>query len=95
MRVKAGDQEAIKVHDAIAYQLAKEVGALSTVLKGEVDAIIFTGGMAYDKILIDKIKEMVSFIAPVTVYPGEDEMEALAMNGRMVMNGEINAKIYK
>lgn len=94
-RVKNGDVEAIKVHDAIAYQLAKEVGALSAVLKGKVDAILFTGGMAYDKILIDRIKEMVSFIAPVTVYPGEDEMEALAMNGWMVLNGEIEPKIYK
>lgn len=94
MRVKAGDEKAIKVHDAIAYQLAKEVGSLSTVLKGEVDAIVFTGGMAYDKILIDKIKTMVNFIAPVTVYPGEDEMEALAMNGYMVMKGEVEPKIY-
>jgi butyrate kinase len=95
MRVKAGDKEAIKIHDAIAYQLGKAVGSLSAVLKGKVDAVIFTGGMAYDKILIDKIKEMVGYIAPITVYPGEDEMEALAMNGYMVMKGEINPKIYK
>ncbi|MCK5168696.1 MAG: butyrate kinase [Bacteroidales bacterium] len=95
MRVKAGDKEAEKVHDAVAYQLGKEVCSLSTVLRGNVDAILFTGGMAYDKILIDYVKEMVSFIAPIIVYPGEDEMEALAMNGRMVMNGEIEPKIYK
>jgi butyrate kinase len=94
-RVAAGDKEAKKVHDAIAYQLGREVGSLSTVLKGEVDAIIFTGGMAYDKGLINYIKEMVSFIAPVIVYPGEDEMEALAMNGYMVMKGEVEPKVYK
>lgn len=95
MRVKAGDKEAKKVHDAVAYQLAKEIGSLSVVLKGEVDAILLTGGMAYDKILVDYVKEMVSFIAPVVVYPGEDEMEALAMNGYMVMKGEVEPKIYQ
>ena len=95
MRVKDGDEEAKKVHDAIAYQLGKEIGSLSTVLKGEVDAIILTGGMAYDKLLVDYIKNMVQFIAPVIVYPGEDEMEALAMNGLMVMKGEVEPKIYK
>jgi len=95
MRVKNGDAEAKKIHDAIAYQLGREVGSLSAVLKGQVDAIIFTGGMAYDKMLIDYIKEMVGFIAPVVVYPGEDEMEALAMNGYMVMKGEVEPKIYK
>ncbi len=95
MRVKDGDEEAKKVHDAIAYQLGKEIGSLSTVLKGEVDAIILTGGMAYDKLLVDYIKNMVQFIASVIVYPGEDEMEALAMNGLMVMKGEVEPKIYK
>lgn len=95
MRVKDGDEEAKKIHDAIAYQLGKEVGSLAAVLKGEVDAILFTGGMAYDKGLINYIKEMVSFIAPVVVYPGEDEMEALAMNGYMVMKGEVEPKVYK
>jgi len=95
MRVKDGDAEAKKIHDALAYQLGKEIGALSAVLEGQVDAIILTGGMAYDKILVDYIKKMVHFIAPVVVYPGEDEMEALAMNGLMVMKGEIEPKIYK
>lgn len=95
MRVKDGDAEAKKIHNALAYQLGKEIGALSAVLEGQVDAIILTGGMAYDKILVDYIKKMVHFIAPVVVYPGEDEMEALAMNGLMVMKGEIDPKIYK
>ncbi|MFO7843278.1 MAG: butyrate kinase [Bacteroidales bacterium] len=95
MRVKDGDQKAKEVHDALAYQLGKEIGALSTVLKGEVDAIILTGGMAHDKMLVDYIKEMVHFIAPISVYPGEDEMEALAMNGLMVMKGEVEPKVYQ
>jgi len=95
MRVKDGDQKAKEVHDALAYQLGKEIGSLSTVLKGEVDAIILTGGMAHDKMLVDYIKEMVHFIAPISVYPGEDEMEALAMNGLMVMKGEVEPKVYQ
>jgi butyrate kinase len=95
MRIKEGDQKAKEIHNALAYQLGKEIGSLSAVLKGEVDAIILTGGMAHDKMLVDYIKEMVQFIAPITVYPGEDEMEALAMNGLMVMKGEIEPKIYQ
>ncbi|MDA3952610.1 MAG: butyrate kinase [Bacteroidales bacterium] len=95
MKIKAGDEESKKIHDAVGYQIGKEIGSLSTVLKGEVDAILFTGGMAYDKSLIDYIKEMVDFIAPIMVYPGEDEMEALAMNGYSVMKGEVEPKIYK
>ncbi|MDK2979579.1 MAG: butyrate kinase, partial [Bacteroidales bacterium] len=95
MRIKDGDEKAKEVHDALAYQLGKDIGALSAVLKGKVDAIILTGGMAHDKMLVDYVKEMVQFIAPVTVYPGEDEMEALAMNGLMVMKGEIEPKVYQ
>ena len=95
MRIKGGDVEAKKIHDAIAYQLGKEVGSLCTVLRGKVDAILFTGGMAYDKGLIDDVKEMISFIAPVVVYPGEDEMEALAMNGYSVLKGEVEPRVYK
>lgn len=95
MRIKDGDEKAKEVHDALAYQLGKDIGALSAVLKGEVDAIILTGGMAHDKMLVDYVKEMVQFIAPITVYPGEDEMEALAMNGLMVMKGEIEPKVYQ
>lgn len=95
MRVKDGDEEAKKIHDAISYQLGKEIGAMSAVLKGEVDAIILTGGMAYDKLLVDYIKNMVAHIAPIVVYPGEDEMESLAMNGLMVIKGETEPKLYQ
>lgn len=95
MRAKAGDEYAQFISDAMAYQVAKEIGALSAVLKGDVDAIILTGGIAYNKQFCSFIEEMTSFIAPMKVYPGEDEMSALAMNGLMVLQGEIEPKIYK
>lgn len=82
------------VLDAMTYQVAKEIGAMATVLCGNVDAIILTGGIAYGKAVTQKITERVKFIAPVVVYPGEDEMRALAMNGLMVTKGEIKAKVY-
>lgn len=82
------------IQDAMCYQIAKEIGAMATVLKGKVDAILLTGGIAYGKPITNYIKEMVDFIAPVKVYPGEDEMRALAMNGLMVLRGEMQAKAY-
>jgi butyrate kinase len=93
-RVKAGDEKAKLIHNALAYQVSKEIGSMATVLHGKVDAILLTGGIAYDKDFVDYVKEMTSFIAPVVVYPGEDEMKALAMNGLMVLRGEIYAKSY-
>jgi butyrate kinase len=83
------------IHDAMAYQVAKEIGAMSTVLKGEVDAILLTGGIAYGKPFVDLVIERVSRIAPVFVYPGEDEMRSLAMNGLMVLKGETEPKVYQ
>jgi len=94
-RAKEGDAEAKLIQDAMSYQIGKEIGSCATVLKGDVDAIILTGGIAYNKALVEYVKEMVSFIAPVIVYPGEDEMKSLAMNGLMVLNGEVEAKEYK
>ena len=82
------------IQDAMCYQVAKEIGAMAAVLKGKVDAILLTGGIAYGKPITNYIKEMVAFIAPVKVYPGEDEMRALAMNGLMVLKGEMQAKTY-
>ena len=73
----AGDKKATLVYDAMAYQVAKEIGALATVLKGQVDAIILTGGIAYVSEILPWISDRVDFIAQVLVYPGEDEMEAL------------------
>ena len=83
-----------QVQNAMCYQVAKEIGAMAAVLKGKVDAILLTGGIAYGKPITDFIREMVEFIAPVKVYPGEDEMRALAMNGLMVLRGEMQAKKY-
>jgi butyrate kinase len=78
----------------MAYQIGKEIGSLSTVLKGNVDAIILTGGISHNTMIVEYIKTMVSFIAPVVIYPGEDEMHALAWNGLMIIKGEIQAKEY-
>ncbi len=94
MKAKAGDSKSKRIQDAMSYNIGKSIGAMSTVLKGKVDAIILTGGIAHNADLVDYIKEMVGYIAPVIVYPGEDEMQALAMNGLMVLRGEIQAKIY-
>jgi butyrate kinase len=89
-----GDLKAQLVKDAAAYQVSKEIGAMATVLKGEVDAIILTGGMAYQESNITYIKSMVNHIAEIVVYPGEDEMKALAYNGLLALKGEIVIKEY-
>ncbi|HAQ61439.1 TPA: butyrate kinase [Candidatus Delongbacteria bacterium] len=93
-RCLAGDKEAIKIHDAMIYQVAKDIGANATVLKGQVDAIILTGGIAYNPDFNKQIEERTAWIAPVVVYPGEDEMAALAMNGLMVIEKEVEPVIY-
>jgi len=89
-----GDQKALLIRNAVAYQIGKEIGALATVLNGHVDAIILTGGMAYQETNIKSIRSMVDFIAEVIVYPGEDEMRALAFNGLLALNGKIEIKTY-
>ena len=93
-RVNAGDPEAILINEAFAYQLAKEIGAMATVVEGKVDAIIITGGIAYNKDLMEIVKRKVQFIAPVSIYPGEDEMGALAGNGLAILNGTEEVKVY-
>jgi butyrate kinase len=77
-RIRGGDRLAREVRQAMAYQTAKEIGAMSTVLKGRVDAVILTGGLMHDRELADLITERVSFLGPVVVHAGEDEMSALA-----------------
>jgi butyrate kinase len=94
-RIKAGDLKAKFIYEVMCYQIAKEIGSCATVLKGKVDRIILTGGLAYDELAMSWIKERVDFIAPVMIYPGEDEMEALAMGGLRVLKGEEKAKIYQ
>ena len=93
--IKNGDKKAKLIYEVMCYQIAKEIGSCSTVLKGKVDAVILTGGLAYGKLTVDLIKERVDFIAPVIVYPGEDEMEALAYGALRVLNGIEKAKIYQ
>jgi butyrate kinase len=93
-RAAGGDNYAKLVYDAMAYQVAKEVGAMAAVLKYEVDGILITGGIAHDKYFTNQIISYTHRIAPVHVYPGEDEMAALAMNAVSVMNGEMPVKTY-
>ena len=81
IEIAEGNKEAKLVLDAMAYQIAKEIGAMATVLKGKADAIILTGGVAFDKQFCRSIKERVSFVAKVIIYPGEQEMQALAQGG--------------
>lgn len=90
----AGDAKAKLIYDAFIYQIAKEIGKNAAVLAGKVDAILITGGIAYNKGITGKIAEKVSFIAPVVVYPGEDELLALAQGALRVLNGEEEAKVY-
>jgi len=90
----SGDEKAILIRNAASYQIGKEIGAMATVLNGCIDAIILTGGMAYQEDNIKIIKSMVEFIAEVVVYPGEDEMKALAFNGLLALDGKIEIKFY-
>lgn len=92
--IDEGDTHAKEVRDAFIQQLAKNIGAMACVLKGKVDQIILTGGIAYDKAVVDGLKEACEWIAPFTVYPGEDELLALAQGALRVMNGEEKAMEY-
>ena len=92
--IEKGDDNARLVYNAMCYQVAKEIGALGTVLYGEVDGILLTGGLAYGKMIVDNITERVSHIAPVKTYPGEGEMDSLALNGFLVLTNEIEVKEY-
>jgi len=94
-KVEAGDEKSKLIFDAMSYQVAKSIGSCAAVLSGKVDAIILTGGIAYGKETVDYIKEKVEFIAKVVVYPGEDELLALAQGGIRVLDGQEQAKVYK
>jgi len=93
-KAQAGDQKARLLLEAMAYQVAKDIGAMSTVLKGEVDAILISGGIAHSKWFVNEVIERVYKIGPVHVYPGEDELRALSENGLRVIKGECEVKIY-
>jgi butyrate kinase len=90
-----GDQKALLIRNAVSYQIGKEIGAMAAVLNGKVDAIILTGGMAHQDTNIKSIKSMVESIAKVVVYPGEDELKALAFNGLLALDGKIEIKTYQ
>ena len=93
-RINRGDDEARSVYEAMAYQIAKEIGAMATVLEGDVRAIILTGGLAGSNLLVDWIMDRVKFIAPVLVYAGQDEMNALAAGALRVLRCETQALEY-
>ncbi|WP_126993825.1 butyrate kinase [Thermosipho globiformans] len=94
--ISSGDKKAELVYKAMAYQIAKWIGKMAAALKGEVDAIVLTGGLAYDEnYMVKWLKEYTSFIAKVLVYPGGDEEKALAMGALRVLRGEEKARSYK
>lgn len=92
--IKEGDDYAMLVLESMAYQVSKEIGAMVAVLEGRVDGIVLTGGLAYSNRFTGAIKNRVSLIAPVYVYPGEDELKALAEGALRVLRGEEKAKEY-
>lgn len=94
-RIAEGDRHAELVLNAMIYQTAKSIGAAATVLYGQVDAILLTGGIAHSDYVISRLTERVSFLAPVHVYPGEDELEALALNALGALRGELKIQEYK
>ena len=94
-RIAQGDQRAKKVLDAMCYNIVKQIGAMAAALSGSVQAIVLTGGIAYNEPVVEYIRERCSFIAPIAVYPGENELEALVTNALVVLRGVITPKVYK
>jgi len=93
-RIEAGERQAREVFEAMAYQIAKEIGAMATVLRGSPDAIVLTGGLASSALLTGWIRERIEFLGPVIISPGQDEMQALAMGVLRVLRGEEEARDY-
>lgn len=92
--VQGGDKKAEEVREAFITQVAKDIGSMACVLQGKVDQILVTGGIAYDKVVVAGLKERAEWIAPMTIYPGEDELMALVQGGLRVLNGEEKAMVY-
>ncbi|MBR3150571.1 MAG: butyrate kinase [Erysipelotrichaceae bacterium] len=90
--IARGNHEYKEATDAMIYQEAKEIAAMAAVLKGKVDAIIFTGGIAFSEYVISGIREYISWIAPIYCYPGEFEMESLGTNAYKALIGEVETK---
>jgi butyrate kinase len=93
-RIDSGDAQAEAVYQAMIYQIAKETGAMAAVLEGRMDAVLLTGGMAHSQRLAEHLRSYIDWIAPITVYPGEDALQALAEGVFRVLNGEEQAKIF-
>ena len=93
-RADAGDALAAAVYEAMIYKIAKEAGAMGAVLEGRIDAVVLTGGMAHSERLVSRLRGYVEWIAPVTVYPGEDELLALAEGVIRVLGGEEGPKVF-
>lgn len=93
--IEKGDKTAELVIDAMIYNIAKAIGAASTVLCGKIDAILLTGGIAYSDYVVSRLTKRIAFLAPIHVYPGEDEMEALALNALSALKGELPIQVYK
>lgn len=94
-RICEGDEQARLVLDAMIYQVAKSIGGAAVSLYGKVDAILLTGGMAHSSYITSRLAERVSFLASVHTYPGEDELEALALNALGALRGELPVQVYK
>ena len=92
--VNEGDAKATEIRDAFIFQVSKDIGSMAAVLNGKVDQIVVTGGIAYDKGVVAGLRERCEWIAPFTIYPGEDELLALVQGGLRVVNGEEEAKVY-
>lgn len=91
-RIDAGDEEAARVFEAMIHQICKEAGAMAAVLKGKVDAVLLTGGMAHSERVVSLLRGSLDWIAPIRVYPGEDELQALSEGVFRVLGGEEQAK---
>ncbi|MBR5102142.1 MAG: butyrate kinase [Muribaculaceae bacterium] len=94
-RVENGDEHAKLIVDSMLYHISKSIAAEGAVLCGKIDAVLLTGGLAKSEYMVSRIKERVEFLAPVYVYPGEDELEALALNALAILRGKRKAKIYQ
>jgi butyrate kinase len=93
--VTQGDEKAELVVDAMAYQVAKEIGSRAVALEGKMDAVILTGGLAYGEDFVRRIRRRIDWMGKVLVYPGEDEMQALAEGGLRVLRGEERPRTYE
>jgi butyrate kinase len=91
-RMEVGDQAATAVYEAMVYQIAKEAGAMAAALQGAVDAVLLTGGMAHSERLVERLRAYLEWIAPIVVYPGEDELQALAEGVFRVLDGQEKEK---